>query len=542
MIKRIKTFQIHLEGFGKRIVNFCIVYIFLATIIAVEIMKCSEWSIVGVLEFVVRILYLYFLPIIYIRLLCMFEKWYEKKYDTLCYYNMQFQGEDRLRYAMTSLIPKEVKIIMAFLVLFIAFSILVKIIDLEKCIAIYEEIRTGVLKQDPIGIILGIYGFVIALFQWQKNDLDKKCMFFSVDDLPRVKKYGKLISISFIIIFGYIIFYFILSYMEGNKRWLYLIEGIWFLCFCYIVWGCIYMFYKQVDVEKRVLRKMDRYYGTEEILMLPQRTWYRGKAVSKLTDLMNRYKKLTNRIDIENIEEIDFGCVISDKHDNRKRAIKKYYLVAVLLGLSLMAVGYSLTRFMNEQMCCVYAVTMFIGALPIILMAFVPNNLAQNYKFINWLTYISSWGYYVKLRNKNTEIYVSSYSIVYSRYQKFLLELKRIICFYNLAQMMKYKDEDDFGKCGITDICAYILDMNQRLEKVDFMVIPLMICACLYKGDRKTVNSYLRETLKKISIKKDSKEKIMNICLLVLRDIHGDDITFREHFYKRKLRVFLRYV
>ena len=107
--------------------------------------------------------------------------------------------------------------------------------------------------------------------------------------------------------------------MEGNKRWLYLIEGIWFLCFCYIVWGCIYMFYKQVDVEKRVLRKMDRYYGTEEILMLPQRTWYRGKAVSKLTNLMNRYKKLTNRIDIENIEgEVTLSNVEFSYVENKK--------------------------------------------------------------------------------------------------------------------------------------------------------------------------------------------------------------------------------
>lgn len=544
MMKRIKTFQIHLEGFEKRIVNFCIVYIFLAAFIAVEILRCSEWSIVGALEFIARILYLYFLPVIYFFVLYSFNTGREKKYDTLNYYSTQHQGEDRLKYAKESPIPKEVRgvfLLFVLLVLVVLVSILGNIIDLEKCIVIYEEKRAIVLNQDPIGIIIGIYGFVIALFQWLKNDLDKKYMFFSVDDLPIVKNCGRLILISFIIIFGYIIFYFVLSYMEGNKRWLYLIEGTWFLCFCCIVWGCIYMFYKQVDVEKRVLRKVDRYYGTEKILMLPQRIWYRGNAVSKLTTLMNRYQKVTNRIDIENIEEIDFGCIISDKHDNRKRAIKKYYLVAILSGLSFMAVGCNFIRFMDEQMCCVYIVVMLIAVLPIILMAFFPSKLAQNYKFINWLTYISLWGYYVRIQNKKSEIYVSSYGFVYSRYQKFLLELKRIICFYNLAQMMRYKDEEDFGECGVADICAYILDMNKRTEKVDFMVIALLSCACLYKGDNKTINSYLQETLRQTSLKKDVKEKIMNICLLLLRDIHGDDRTFQEHFYKNKLREYLRY-
>lgn len=545
MMKRINTFYINLEGFEKRIVNFCIVYIFLATFIAVELVRCSDGTIVSILESVTRILYLYFLPVMYLLALHLFNLGREKKYDTLNYYSIQSQGEDRLKYAKESPIPKEARglfVLFFLLVLVVLVSILGSVIDLEKCITIYEEKRAMVLNQDPIGIILGIYGFVIALFQWLKNDLDKKCMFFSLDDLPVVKKCGRQISISIVMIFGYIFLYFILSYTEGNKRLLYLIEGLWLLCVFCIICGCIYIFYKQVDVEKRVLIKMDKYYGTEKILMLPQRIWYRGNAVSKLTDLMNRYKKVTSQINIENIEKIDFGCIISDKHDNRKRAIKKYYLVAILFGLSMVAVGYNLTRFMNEKMCYVYIVVILIGTLPIILLAFIPNYLAQNYKFINWLTYISLWGYYVSVRNKKTELYVSSYSFVCSPYQKFLLNLKRIVCFYNLAQQMQYKDEEDFGECGIADICAYILDMNQRSEKVDFMVVPLLICACLYKGSSKTANSYLKKTMKRIGIKKDTKEKIINICLLVLRDIHGDDITFREHFYKRKLRVFLRYV
>ena len=72
------------------------------------------------------------------------------------------------------------------------------------------------------------------------------------------------------------------------------------------------------------------------------------------------------------------------------------------------------------------------------------------------MTYISWWGYYIKVKDKKVEKFASSYGIKYSVYQKFVLQLKRVICFYNLSIKMKYYDEDDFGMCGIDNICAYI--------------------------------------------------------------------------------------
>ncbi len=538
MMSKFKNISINFSYHEKRIFNFCFVYIFFAAYVVSEIVRCTAQSIDGMLEVIAQITYLLFCPTIYMILLYKAQKYNSKNCDSLNYYKMQFQGEDKLQYVKSTTAPQVAKSIAIPLIVVVTVSF-GYFIDIERCIAIYETIRTDIIGKDPIGIIIGIYGLVIALFQGLKKELDKKCMFFSVDDLPIIKKCGRQIAISIVIMLVYIISFFMASYMDGDIRRLYLIELIWFGCFAYILWGCIYMFYKQVDIEKKVLKKIDRYYGTEKILMLPQRIWYRGTAIIKLTDLLNKYKKITCKIDLDKIEEVEFACIISDKHSNRKRAVLKYYLVSICFLLVLGAVVYILTNTMSEAVCATYRWVMLIGFLPAMLLWLSPKMIAQNYQFINWMTYISLWGYYVKLKGKKWERYVSSYGLIYSPYQKFLLELKRIICFYNLAIKMRYNDEEDFGECGIDDICAYITDMHQREEKVEFMVIPLLVCACIYETRDKRVNHNFEETLERISVKKEIKEKIINLCMLILRDIHGDDRTFKEQMYKEKLSSFL---
>ena len=518
----------------KGLCIFFIVYALLAVYILYKLLRGFEPNFESIMEIITQMAYLLFCPLIYI-ILCRQRKAFSRKESVFSrYYNMQFQGEDKLKYAKSTTIS-EVRKSIVIPCLFIGIISFFYIIDLDRLVAIYEPIRNKIIGEGPVGIIIGIYGLIIALFQWRKTELDKRCMFSSVDNLPIFKKCSRQIALMTSVLIVYIISYFVVNYKTYNIEILYVIELMCFVLFIRILWELICMFYEQVDIERNVLRKIDRYYHTEKILMLPQRVWYKGTAISKFTGLLNKYSKVTNKIKLEEIEQIAFASIVSDGHNNKKRAVGKFYLYSICAFIILVVAIYFLTRSMTGSLRIIYGCVMIIGFLPVIFLWLSPKMLTSNHAFINWMTYISMWGYYIKIEGKKWERYTSSYGTVYSIYQKLILELKRVICFYNLSIKMKYHDEEDFGECGIDNICAYISDKEYKGENVDFMIIPLLICVCIYENKGKSICDSVEKTIENINVSMEMKEKISDLCLAVLRDLHGDDRTFEKQRYVERL-------
>ena len=528
-----KKFSIYNFYNEKGLRFFCIVYVIIAIFVLHGLLRGFEPDFENILEVITQMAYLLFCPMIYVILSYQKKVFSQKERCYAHYYNMQFQGEDRLKYAKSTTISdvrRTVKILFGV----IALISLVYVID--ELIEIYVPIREEIIEEGPVGIIIGMYGLIIALFQWSKMEVDKKCMFFSVDNLPVFKRCNRKITLSVVILIAHITTFFV---VKNSVEILCFMELLWFILFGSILFDFIYMFYEQIDIERNVIKKIDRYYHTEKILVLPQRIWYKGAAISKFTDLLNNYYRMSSKISLEDIEKIEFSSIFDEGNNNKKRAVIKYYIYSVSAFIILVAAICFLTRELNESLRIVYGSVTLIGFLPVMLLWLSPKYIERNFRFVNWMTYISWWGYYIKVKDKKVEKFVSSYGIKYSVYQKLVLQLKRVICFYNLSIKMKYHDEDDFGMCGIDNICAYISDKEHKGENVEFMLIPLLICVCIYDQGHKNNNSSVKKIIENVGISRETKIKITYLCILVLRELHGDDRSFEEEKYKNCIENYL---
>lgn len=197
--------------------------------------------------------------------------------------------------------------------------------------------------------------------------------------------------------------------------------------------------------------------------------------------------------------------------------------------------GLTLSVSLDAMQKRLYLIITLLALMPLLIPLLDKGVVENNYMYINRLGYNSTWGYYVKLVNKEKRLYLTAYDLSFSKYRKCLINLKRLVSFYNLALNMRYEDTDAIDDTGIECLCAYITDLSRKNEYKKGMVVPILICACLSENRKKENKVSVKEMLKQIEI--DSKEKTMSIeiSLQVLRDLYGNDIEFNEKKYETEL-------
>lgn len=180
----------------------------------------------------------------------------------------------------------------------------------------------------------------------------------------------------------------------------------------------------------------------------------------------------------------------------------------------------------NKDINFILTCIAILGIGPIIATCLNRNWIRENMVFINNLTHISLWGYYIKKRRRKKIFYVSSFDKRRSKYGTFIVAIKKVVCFYNLAINMEYSDTDTFDYCGIDFMCDYLLDVKRCNKDKVGMIIPIIICSCLCKNMKKESIERVHELVKEIGV--DEREKLAEISRIVYRDIYGDDRKFDE--------------
>ena len=71
------------------------------------------------------------------------------------------------------------------------------------------------------------------------------------------------------------------------------------------------------------------------------------------------------------------------------------------------------------------------------------------------------------------------------------------------------------------------------------MLIPLLNCVCIYDQGHKNNNSSVKKIIENVGISRETKIKITYLCILVLRELHGDDRSFEEEKYKNCIENYL---
>lgn len=382
-----------------------------------------------------------------------------------------------------------------------------------------------------IGIVAGTYAFQFAFFPIIISYLKDKCLFFEPFDIKIVNWSRKVTVISLAIVIINIIFLGV----GAKSYWMGACELLWIVLMAINVIIYIVIFVIPVKIEKRVLKNIHHLFVRKRVYMTPNKKWWKGSAIRQIAYLLEEYKKSLCKINFQCIEDIEFACVHSKRKENIFLAKKRFYILAGVVTGIILLFGWSLPLQLNVLQKKLYLVISLTALLPILIPVSDDLVITNNYVYINRLGYISAWGYYIKLANKTRRIYISTDDICSPEYKRYLVNLKRLVSFYNLAINMKYEDAENIDNIGIECLCNYIRDLSKRGIYQQGMLVPVLICACLSEKKKEENVLIIKELSGQLEISKEEQSKSIKISLQVLRNLHGDDREFDKMEYEKTL-------
>ncbi len=395
---------------------------------------------------------------------------------------------------------------------------------------VFENIHSDIWnveeRSTTVTIVLAGYGVVLALIPIVREYLNKKCMFFDVDDLPEIKRNVFLI-ISVTV--GIVIWSVLLLTLNEQYMWvigaLELVVGILFVVIILLYLLC---WVKPIRWEKGVIDTIDKLYDKRNAYILIDKTWKQSKVIRIMTKLLKDYEKSLRGIHLSKIESIRFGFVMQKNEDNLvlTRRYSKVVLVSMLVWYSL------LCGVMNNEPCIddLYGKVLVIVFIPALASCISHEWKEKNFRFVNNLMYTSWWGYYVYEKEKKVK-YISAYDGRKTKYGKFILNIKKVVSFYNLAISMEYEEKNEFNR--IDCMCDYVYDLVRDNKDITAFLIPIFICSCIWKEEG--YSDRIKELIKEVYITEEEKEKLINICMQMIRDIYGDDRKFVSEDYFEEL-------
>ena len=517
---------------SKRIVNFSVVYWFVILIFGKVVLGIKVEQIGNRIEQLLSIVYLCLYPLYYFAILYASKRERKNTYKKDEYYIMQFPDINSLnRVSDTGFwyFIKRIAVIIIWMICSILF------ICRDALLIIFVEIHNKIWKDDTlitiIGVVVAIYAFLFAFLPIIVEKLNNKCMFFKPYDLPVIKWSNKITTISLIELLVYILVFII-----NKKDWLLgAFEVVWFLLIGANVIMYVWAFIMPMRIERRVINKIHLLYKRKRIYMTPNKKWFKSDFIRQISKLIDHYEKILHNINYENIENIEFDCVLSKKKENIDIAVKRYYfLVGIAFGIMfLFGVLFPGTLDLSQRRT--YLLLTLLSLMPLLCPLTDKNIFINNYRFINRMGFLSIWGYYIKLFNKEKRMYITFYDYSVSAYRKYLVRLKRIVCFYNLAINMKYDDVEFIDGIAIECLCAYVSDITRRNIYKKGMLVPVLICGCLSENQRTENWKNIKEMIKKVNIDKKEQEMSIKISLLMLRDMYGNDANFNTTGFEREL-------
>ena len=516
---------------SKRIVNFSVVYWFVILIFGMAILETKVEQIGNRMEQLFSILYLCVYPFYYFAIL-----YGSKNEKNVCqkeeYYIMQFPDINSLNRVSNTGLWYFIKMSVVVMLMVICPILFVY---RDVFFAFFEKFHNNVWKIESlssiIGVIAAVYAFLFAFFPIIVENMKNKYMFFKPYELPIIKWSNRVTTISLIELAIYILINIIYK-----KDWLLgAFEVIWFLLIGINVIMYIWAFSMPISIEKRVIKKIHNLYPRKNIYMTPNKKWFKSNVVGQVAKLLDDYEKTLYKINYDNIENIEFDCVLAKKRENIDSAVRKFYfLIAIAFGI-MFFVGFQVSVTLDMSQRMPYLILSLISLMPLMNPLMDKKIIVNNYRYINRIVCFSIWGYYIKLANKENRKYISLYDYTFSEYRKYLIRLKRIVCFYNLSINMKYDDVEFIDNIAIECLCAYVSDVSRRNRYKKGMIVPVLICGCLSENQRTENWKNIKEMLNQVNIDKKEQEMSIKISLLMLRDMYGNDANFNTMGYEKEL-------
>lgn len=515
----------------KRVVNFCAIYYFIVVVFSIEVLTSEVNKSIDIIDQVFPIIFLCIYPLFYFLIVWASKKRREAD-DVEDYYETQFPDVNSLKKANES----EFSYCFVYLMIISAFMIVAMLVVYREAISLFlEEFHGNVWLNESvstiISIVVGIYAFLFAFFPIIISYLKDKCLFFEPFDIPIINWSRRVTVISLVIV----IIYIILLWGGAKLYWMGACEFLWILLMAINVIIYIMIFAIPVKIEKRVLKKIHHLFGRRKIYMTPNKKWWKGSVIRQIAYLLEEYKKSLYKINSNCIEDIEFACVLSKKKENIILAKKRFYILVGVTIVIMLLFGLVLPLSLNVLQKRLYLVITLIALMPFLIPALDHLVIINNYAYINRLGYFSVWGYYVKLANRDSRIYISTYDVSSPKYKKCLVNLKRLVCFYNLAINMKYEDAECVDDIGIGCLCDYIRDLSKRGIYQQGMLAPVLICACLSEKKKEENALIIKEMLCQLEIDNEEQSKSIEVSLQVLRNLYGDDLKFNKMQYERTL-------
>lgn len=517
----------------KHVVHFSIVYFFVVLVFSIEVLALKVERIGDKIEQLFSIIMLLVYPMYYYLVLFTGAKAKERNFKTSEYYRWQFPDIKNK--------GKNFSILSIYFTLFIVVIIIVSLFTYRDNLAIFftnihEKIWEGVTYDIIIGIVIGIYAFLLAFFPIVVAYLNNSCIFFRPYDLSVIKWSNRITIISLV----EIIIYILLNMYGSTVYCLGVFEFAWILLIGLEVILLVWAFFMPIRMEKKVLRKVEKLYCRRKIYVTPNKKWGKGDFIKQITDLLVYYEKILRKIKIDSIEDVEFNCILSPKKENKDLAKKRYALLVVIVFVVVMWMGVLLIFSLDVSHRKLYLIITLLAIMPLIYPLIDKDIILNNHVFINNICFISTWGYYIKFKGKNKRIYVTSDDYSSSIYRKYIASLKRIVCFYNLAINMNYEDIKYVDEVGINCLCDYIIDRYESEQYQKGMVVPILMCACLSYNNKHNNIKNVKEMLRHISIDQEERALTLKLCIQILRDIYGNDVQFYTNRFEDELLEMLK--
>lgn len=521
----------------RNILNFYIVYCFFSKFFMKQYIENLTFLKISMINRIVveNLVFLY--PVLFILFIYMINKWNREEKHKRIFHVSGYFGENMM--------PRIKNVNYHMYALGLPMTVILLVVLLEgmfinrnKLIDVAEWIHGMVWERgiDSITLVITIYGIIIAIFPCLVAYIEKKSMFFNAYDLSSVKNILRFTIISG----GLVIVVFGMQKVEKLHELSLILEMSWIILIILNIGMVIISVLQLVIVEKRMISNLEKVYEIKKIHVIPSQKWYRGGAIYQIKKLFDKHKKAITRIDFRKINSLDFDCVYSERYENQnvaKEAYRNLIFMAIIFGFIIYSVLYTHISFLSWY-CLFIAMG---GIVPVFIPMFNKRVWNDNYKVINELGHIPTWGYYMELVNKKNVLFFSSYGFKKSKYKEYIMSLKRIGCFYNLAVNMKYEDTEYFDFIGIDCLCDLYEDDCWISEEINgFLLAPIIVCACLGKEEKKDIHTRIVEMMDKIKVRKSEKEFVKNVCLLVLRDIEGNDENYRKSKYEEIIGEILK--
>ena len=530
-----------MSKFEKGIMIYYVFFGFFAAVFGIVVMCMPVVQRIEITERILSLAYWVIYPSYCYIIIRTAKKQREAPYANEAYYAKQFQNGDNLNNIIETGIVFYVK---AILFPAIVTVIITLVSWREIFIPMFEQIHITMWKNSTLPPfleeIIVVYTFLFCFFSIIIANINDKCMFFGPYELPVIKRCNivTIITLSLATVYAG-------TYVLANSiNWLLGIEDVMLLILIVLnILMYIWAFAVPINIEKRVVKRIYRIYPGKKIYVTPRKKWYKGNTIRQLEKVLKKYEKVVGKLKVDNIDSIKFGCILSSKKINIEWAIRRYYALAIIVVIVSLVCAALCSKAFDLTMRIIYVCISFLGILPIFYPLFNKKVIADNYQYINRIAYISEWGYYIKLKDKNKKIYVSVYDFPFCEYRNSLIKLKQIVCFYNLAIKMKYEDMESADEVITNAMCDYVEDMFKQKKAVKRMIVPLLICMELSEKSKNARMKKIKEVINKLNVNPQEQEMLINISILILREMYGDDEIFEKKkniYFKEYKKIFIR--